>query len=118
MGREIIKINEEEDFYVVWSSIVESPVMWGTRAETVEYLLEVDERKPEFALPSIEVALERADEHGSSSRLGTEWDDYGVIFEQKGWVLRSRLVDFLNSYDEETRSFDLSLLEPFEDEGR
>ncbi|MFD6400792.1 hypothetical protein [Nocardia sp. NPDC060249] len=63
MGHTIIKPTRDEDFYVVYSSVVDAPIRCGTRAElesTYEHA-----GADRFA---------RADEHGSSSKLG--WDGW------------------------------------------
>jgi len=65
MGHTIIKPLRDDDFYVVYSSVVDAPIQFGTRAEL--------EATYEFAAP---VRFERADEHGTSSfHRWHGWDD-------------------------------------------
>lgn len=82
MPRYIVKTNKDEDFYVVWSEIVDSPLYWGTRDQLVaQYDLADPER------------FERADKAGTSSfnpAFGG-WDDSGFIYEQIGWLPRHNL---------------------------
>lgn len=115
MGSTIVKIAPDVDQYVVWSSITDSPHMWGTRDETIEYLMEVDEKKPEYAKPEIEHRMWRADDTGTSSFISGGWDSAGFVVMNTGWLPRSRLQAFLDSFDPTTETFDLSLLDPFED---
>lgn len=56
MGHTIIKPRRDEDFYVVYSSVVDAPIQWGTRAEL--------ESSYEHAAAE---RFSRADETGSSS---------------------------------------------------
>lgn len=63
MGHTIIKPVRDEDFYVVYSSVVDAPIRFGTRAEL--------EATYEHAAPD---RFARADEHGTSSPHG--WDGY------------------------------------------
>lgn len=63
MGHTIIKPIRDEDFYVVYSSVVDAPIRCGSRAE-----LEADY---EHAKPD---RFARADETGTSSLLG--WDGW------------------------------------------
>lgn len=68
MGHTIIKPTRDEDFYVVYSSVVDAPIRWGTRAEL--------ESTYEHAAPD---RFGRADEHGSSSREGWDgWDEQAI----------------------------------------
>lgn len=60
MGHTIIKPKRDEDFYAVYSSVVDSFICWGTRAELeAEYETATSER------------FERADAHGSSARYAS-----------------------------------------------
>ena len=64
----IVKPNRYEDFYVFWSTVVDAPTGFGTRAELVA------------ACPpdrSVTERLDRADERGTSMIDGTwyGWDD-------------------------------------------
>ena len=68
MGHTIIKPTRDEDFYVVYSSVVDSPIRWGTRAQ-----LEATYEGAGAA------RFARADEHGSSSLNGWDgWDEQTI----------------------------------------
>lgn len=112
MGSCVIKMTPTEDYYVLW---FEGPACWGTREEVLAYCLKISERKEEFALPIEEARFERADKRGTSGLSG-KWDDPGLIFENRGWLKRENLRAILDSFEESTDRFDLSLLEPFDDE--
>lgn len=118
----ILKVNKEEDLYVYWSTVVESPHTWGTKDEVFKYLTEnLDHNKEDT-----ERRFERANERGTSAfayRMDGGWDDSGFIFEQRGVLPRANLKAFIESFNEEIDilndykecPFDLSLLIPFED---
>lgn len=53
-----IKPRGDEDFYVLWSTVVDAAVGYGTRAEVAEMMLE---DSIEWAKQQIEWSLERAD---------------------------------------------------------
>jgi hypothetical protein len=113
----IVKVSPDEDLYVKWSTIVDEPTAWGTREEMFEFLMDQDEKKPEYAGPEIEDRFARADQRGTSSFSGEfGWDDDEFMFQQMGMLPRQRLADFLASFDDETQRFDESLIIPFEDE--
>lgn len=107
MGRYILKV-PDRDLYVEWSSIVEAPLMWGTREEFLE---DFEEER-----------LDRADALGSS-RLWTAKPNEGEIYMQKGWLPMERLGAFMDIHTEQYVAgvFDdddprlLALLDPFED---
>jgi hypothetical protein len=114
----VIKLDPALDLYVYWSTVVEAPLFWGDAAELTEYLVENGEKKPEYSRPEIAQRIARANQNGSSAigfRFGY-WDDTHLIYQQEGMLPRSRLHDFLASFNEEKQTFDTSMLEPFEDE--
>lgn len=88
----IIKPEREQDFYVMWSTIVEAPTGWGSRAElTEDQWWDTSEMSPErFA---------RVDEFGTSClETGREGyrsygyeDPYSMIYMQRGLLRRDRL---------------------------
>jgi hypothetical protein len=116
MGYEIIKCARDVDLYIEWSSIVESPTAVGTRAEMLGHLTS---RQDHTSSNPPEARLRRADERGTSmlDSTGHDWDSYGAIYEQRGFLRRHTFTDFaravLAEADESTL---LSMLEPFEDE--
>lgn len=60
----VVKPDRSEDWYVAWSTVVDAPSEWGTRAELVGYGYEADR-------------IDRADECGTSmrGRWWFGWDD-------------------------------------------
>ncbi|RBO87059.1 hypothetical protein [Nocardia puris] len=103
MGHTIIKPSRDEDFYVVYSSVVDAPIQWGTRAEL--------EAGYEHAHPD---RFDRADEWGSSSWIGSHhWDRQRVMVREGfrpgayppgAWyatVARADLRQFCESVDSE-----------------
>lgn len=127
MPRFIMKAAPDENLYVEWSSIVEAPTWLGSRAELAEYLSEhrfdgmgsCTAHSPD----ELEQRLARVDATGTSIafRIGKyiegSWEDDGTIYQQQGWLPRSRLSEFLHRFlaspDEEPDVADL--LDPFED---
>jgi len=117
----VLKATPERDLYCLWSTGVDGPTWWGTRAEILELLVEQDEKKEQHARPEVEARLARADATGTSGMHpgAGQWDD-DLIFQMAGTLPRARLVDFLDSYAGSTDedgvhdSWDLSLLEPFD----
>lgn len=110
----IIKLNKEEDLYVYWSEIVDAPHCWGTKEQVSEYMVRVGHTD------DLENRFDRADEHGTSAFAYAEnygWNDTGVlIYDQKGFLRRNDLKDFLSSFNKLTGEFNNSLLHPFEDD--
>lgn len=107
MPKYLVKTNRDEDFYVYWSEITDSPYFWGTRDEVSVYDEINDER------------IERADKTGTSafdSRFGG-WNDEGWVYEQIGWLPRQNLKSLCLWLDEHGEDTDVSqFLEPLEDD--
>lgn len=115
MGKTIIKPDRSDDFYVEWSSIVEAPTAWGTRAEMLEYMSEQHERA--------EDRMARVDSRGTSalwpSRAEPAYafeDDDGLIYQQIGWIRRADLKALCKRLEKDEDADVSDLLEPFEDE--
>jgi hypothetical protein len=108
----IVKPDRGEDFYVIWSTVVEAPLAFGDRAylQTLTHHETAPER---FA---------RADERGSSAMWPSTNDPYlgysskGMIYEQRGWLPRGNLKAACALLGEDERADIGALLEPFEDE--
>lgn len=120
MGNIIIKPERDQDFYVGWSTIVEAPTWFGSRAEAVGYVTE-DHRTHGGPSDPPEERLARADRLGSSIKPEAGygfgyWDDEDFIYEQRGTLPRKHLIEAcrLLAADDEAGVWDL--LEPFEDE--
>lgn len=93
MGSTIIKASKDEDFYVLYSSVVDSPTWHGTRTEMERYF--PSEAKPE--------RFERADRTGSSCAWVTPpefgWNDpevtirEGIDLPENAWCARIKRAD-------------------------
>ncbi|MFC7276242.1 hypothetical protein ACFQS1_19795 [Paractinoplanes rhizophilus] len=112
MGRFVIKPDRDVDFYVGWSTIVESIIWWGPRAEVLAYLAEDAPADPP------EERLARADLNGSSAynyKIDGGWEDEGFTYEQRGWLPRSLLVAACEALERDDEPAVWDLLEPFEE---
>jgi hypothetical protein len=119
----IVKAKPDEDFYVYWSTIVDCPVAWGTRAELSGHL-SPDEAKDE--------RWERADKNGTSAKLPDVpdseqwfgWNDleFGIRecipYRDGGWydLPRHNLRELCERLDAEQDAIDLLVFTPDEDE--
>lgn len=99
----VVKATPERDLYCIWSTITDSPIFVGTRAEILDHLTErrrdgIDRGPGD----SPEVRIDRADTTGTSAMYGSPFDgafdDTGFVFEQRGWLPRARLADLLDRY--------------------
>lgn len=112
----IIKPEPDEDLYVLWSDVVEAPVIIGTRAE-VTRVLQSWGRPAEAERDR----FDRADRHGSSAmwpktdRPIYGWDDAaGFIAEQRGVLRRGDLTVYARlRLANDPAAFEL--LQPFEE---
>jgi len=117
MPQVVIKPDRHRDEYVVWSTVVEAPVMYGCRRYMTRWLAAHDREQTGSGRPL--ARLRRADRLGSSAfpEWGDgHWGDDIQIYEQRG-ILNRR--DFyraavLLAAGREPEVWDL--LEPFEDE--
>lgn len=80
MGYGTVKPHEDRDFYVIFSSISDLPVAWGTAAELLGEAAKNQFRGSFYALsylpPDYYQVLERVDKWGASSRMtGAFWDE-------------------------------------------
>jgi hypothetical protein len=111
----IVKASPDEDYYVMWSEIVDAPTAAGTRAEleTTSYFQPADVAPERFA---------RADQYGTSAAAPAggkiyrfyEWSDSGMVYKQQGYLPRARLRELCERLAADQPVGDL--LEPFEDE--
>jgi hypothetical protein len=117
MGQTIIKLDANEDFYVLWSSVVDAPVAFGTREEIAEILIADAVLK---ATAETQERFARVDEHGTSSMIGRppeySYDDGGMIYQQQGWLKRSDLKELCIRLGNDENADVSDLLAPFEDE--
>lgn len=118
----IIKPDQDRDLYVAWSTVVEAPVAWGSRAETLTWLAERWQRDfPDQAHNRItdpEQRLRRVDATGTSAAGGFShfgaWDA-GLVYEQRGVLPRRHLARACELIGAGRESEVWDLLEPFED---
>lgn len=117
----IVKVNKEDDLYVYWSDIAEAPHCWGTREEVSKYMISIGENN----INELDSRFARADENGTSAYSWADtygWETSGFIYMQLGFLRRNKLGEFLASYApvngfvDRGSDFDLSLLEPFDDD--
>ena len=115
----IVKDKPDEDFYVMWSSVVDAPTFCGTRAEMEQcrWFGPGDVASERFA---------RADKYGTSAQWGADrpgaeivrpygWSDTeGFIYQQQGWLRRARLRELCVRLGREEPVDDL--LEPLEED--
>jgi hypothetical protein len=123
MGTFIVKADRERDLFAEWSTIVEAPTFIGTRAEILTHLGRLLGGPP--ADPP-EVLVRRAEEAGTSAvrdplapeytgPLDGAWDEPGQVVEQRGWLPRARMAEFLDVYLVDAEKA-YGLLEPFDDD--
>ena len=116
MADTIIKPNKDEDFYVLWSSIVDSPLAWGSAEELAGFHEEIRGEPP---TPE---RMARVDRTGTSALWPSAEDPYmawgdpdqSLIFEQRGTIRRDRLKALCERLGTERSVTDL--LDPFDGE--
>lgn len=110
----IIKPDREVDFYVRWSTIVDSPTAWGTLSELQDDLgpTELSHEK-----------LTRVNTFGSSSKLGVYgWEDDDLFLVREigptpFFVSKENLKAFCESLDPiDHDTYDPSLTTPYKEE--
>lgn len=113
----VIKPDRDQDFYVMWSEIVDAPTGWGTRAEF--------KATPWFKPDEVaDERFERADQYGTSARWpGTDpndqiygWNDPTLIYKQQGILLRKHLRTAVDLLGDDENADISHLLHPFEDD--
>jgi hypothetical protein len=117
MGTTIFKV--DDDLYVVWGSVTESPTLWGTRADLIEFMIAEEVKwATERAQRDIPPRFDKADQYGSSAGIPRGYQlpgDDTEIFQQKGTLRISDLGAFVASYDVEKGTYDESWIKPFDD---
>jgi hypothetical protein len=121
----LVKADPDADWYCLWSTIVDAPTYWGTRAE-----LAAEHPNPAAVAPE---RFERADKNGTSAMipgvLDVEqwfgWNDRSFILMEAGpeyreggcWLLpRANLRAFCEALDAEQDTTPLCVWESHEDE--
>lgn len=104
----IMKPVAERDFYIDWSTIVDRPILWGSRAE-LQRALDPDSNGSD--------RFDRADRTGTSSFIGDgAWDETEFWLREIGqhaiYVQRSDLEAFCASIndDDPERPYDTALV--------
>lgn len=122
MGQFVIKPQENKDFYVVWSTTSDGPILWGTKEELFEecpyweeaWLTWADPKGPSFkwGRPTIytNTRLDEEDEL-TLCNVNVERPDYFSSIKVK------HLKKFCKSYNAETDEFSdkYVIYEPVED---
>lgn len=90
MGKVLVKPERDSDFYVMWSSIVDAPVAFGTKVS-------LQKADPTWT----DDYFERADRLSCSSRIFPKtWDeDFAMNFQGVGTVRRSQMVQLCERLD-------------------
>jgi hypothetical protein len=87
---QIVKCARDEDLYLEWSSVTETPTCVGTRAEMHAYLTSNPSRPPGYA----DRVLALVDEHGTSApHLGCTWTSEGERYQNGGRLPRERMAE-------------------------
>lgn len=119
----VIKAEPNRDAYVYWSTIVEAPLTYGTRAEMLECLAK-EWRKQHPGMPTDSITdpaarLDRADRTGTSAAGGFAffgaWDYEEFIYEQRGYLARRDLLRAVQLLCEDREAEVWDLLTPLEE---
>ena len=119
----IIKPERDRDLYVIWSTVVEAPLTWGDRKQTLAWAIDDWRRRQPGQTPDLmsEPAgrLDRADIHGTSAAGGYaffgRWDYDGFMYEQRGILPRAALARACELLEADRESEVWNLLQPFEE---
>lgn len=121
MGYVVIKQAPDRDEYIYWSTYVEAPVNYGTRADMAA-ILEHSHKTHGAPHDTVEERLARTDATGTSMyglplgyALGA-WEDESLIYEQRGHLPREHLFRAAQLIDEDREPEVWDLMTPFEDE--
>lgn len=94
MGRAYIKPVSHENFYILWSSVLDGPVAWGTRERLWKLRKkEVGKANREYAHLQFDNAIYRANQTSCSDRIDSySWDeDYAFGYMDAYTIKRSNL---------------------------
>lgn len=112
MSNELFKISE--DFYVLWYD--EGPGVWGTREEVEKTMIEWEtEQAVERIKLDTSQRFDRANSTGRSSRISqtpvTEetFTHYCSISKRTYEIPYSKVIEFLDSWNNNTLQFDFNL---------
>lgn len=122
MGRAYIKPNKDEDFYVVWSSVTDAPVYWGTRIQLRKWERSGHIRSERDLVDQrFYRNIYRADRTSCSDRIGSwSWEaDEEIIYLNRWSIKRSKLKELcilLGKGKKRTGKKVLALMEPEEED--
>jgi hypothetical protein len=121
VSRIIVKAARDLDLYVGWSTNVDAPVWWGTRADILAYMCSQEARDDPGEDHTDPVPrLARADEHGTSAVGGYaffgRWDDEYLVYEQRGLLPRGRLAEVCAALEKDDEAAVWDMLEPIADD--
>lgn len=107
----VVKPVKDEDFYVLWSSVVDAPVAFGPRSFMLDHLTRQPGNRHDPA-----TRLDRADDTGTSV-VDAEvygWDDDIFIYLQQGILRRGRLKELCVRLGQDVNADVSDLLERFD----
>lgn len=110
MGQTILQPDANEDFYVLWSSVVDAPVAFGSREEISEILIADAVLK---ATEETQARFERTAAHGTSSMFAPSDT---MIYQQQGTLKRADLKELCTRLAENEDADVTDLLTSFDDE--
>lgn len=91
----IVRTDPARDQYMVWSTVAEGPTWVGDQAALLA-LARPDERD------QVAEQIDRAERTGTSlTHGGAGYDDYGLIYQQRGWLLRRDFAAFADAFAED-----------------
>lgn len=122
----IIKPHPRRDQYVLWSTVTDTPVAHGTRAEILTYLPipaesrgYLEARRAGTTLYQTAARIARADLYGTSALWGFGgWDDHLLVFDQRGMLPRRHAYRAARLLSQNCDRQLQRLLQPFDDPDR
>jgi hypothetical protein len=116
MGNFLLRTTPNSEVFVVWSSIVDSPLFAGTRTEIEDYLIDEAVQRARIQIRN---DLKIATETGSSVALKLpgqpaptgSWNDDGIQYGARKWLPRKQLGKFIALWMDEKYDSAKKLLE-------
>lgn len=124
----VVKVDPDEDWYVVWSDIAEAPMAWGGRERVGMWLTSRGHWENPTGEPdgTPESRLARADQTGTSSlwpspddpHMGWQESKYprGLIYRQQGWLPIDRMKALCERLSSDADADVRDLLDPLDGE--
>jgi len=110
MGQFLLKPEKDEDFYILWSTVVDMPLAWGPKAD-------FQENKP-FEGDYPDSRFDRADKYTSSALFykgSWEAEDDRFNYGMYGWLQRWELKLLTDKLEELSSSEEQDIVEVPED---